>query len=435
MTKLQLILGGLVNSVTVDAVGAGTLISDISDDGDTGQNDTGQNPTEIIIEPNPLIEVTKTIINHQDDGGGDQSKANDGKYDAGEILTYKIVLENTGNISLVNFKFEDSFQNFDSSSDLQYDAVPNTNPVKYIEYLETLDKDGNTSTTSFENYLEYGDLAIYQAKYTITAADVTSKGLSNSLTAISEDYGGNEVTNDVSDDGDDSDGNATDDPTVLYIGDLPSFKVEKTGEYIDDNGTPGVNEGDTVKFTIKIINTGADVITLDSNYTDVMYNGFNVPITPPSLVLESQTGNNVNTAQPYVLNVGEVETHIMEHTITTGDISSGGIYNSISFIGNSERNPDTSRPDLGDLSDDPNTPAVDDPAFVPLSTDTDGDGIPDTLDLDDDNDGILDEIEACFSFSLDGDSFDNYTGNNYFPDNSMDKFHGTKYCSSIFFSK
>ena len=414
--------GGLVNSVTVDAVGAGTLISDISDDGDTGPGDTGQNPTEIIIVPNPLIEVTKTIIDHQDDGGGDPSKANDGKYDAGEILTYKIVLENTGNISLVNFKFEDSFQNFDSSSDLQYDAVPNTNPVKYIEYIETLDKDGNTSTTSFENYLEYGDFAIYQAKYTITAADVTSKGLSNSLTAISEDYGGNEVTSDVSDDGDDSDGNTTDDPTVLYIGDLPSFKVEKTGEYIDDNGTAGVNEGDTVKFTIKIINTGADVITLDSNYTDVMYNGFNVPITPPSLVLESQTGNNVNTAQPYVLNVGEVETHIMEHSITTGDINSGGIYNSISFIGNSERNPDTSRPDLGDLSDDPNTPEVDDPAFVPLSVDTDGDGIPDTLDLDDDNDGILDEIEACFSFSLDGDSFDNYTGNNYYPDNSMDKF-------------
>ena len=179
---------------------------------------------------------------------------NDGKYDAGEILTYKIALENTGNISLVNFRFEDSFQNFDSTSDLQYDVVANTNPVKYIEYIETLDKDGNTSTTSFQGYLEYGDFAIYQAKYTITAADVASKGLSNSLTAISEDYGGNEVIRDVSDDGDDSDGNTTDDPTVLYIGDLPSFKVEKTGEYIDDNGTAGVNEGDTVKFTIKIIN-------------------------------------------------------------------------------------------------------------------------------------------------------------------------------------
>ena len=125
-----------------------------------------------------------------------------------------------------------------------------------------------------------------------------------------------------------------------------------------------------------------------------MYNGFNVPITPPSLVLTSQTGNNVNTAQPYVLNVGEVETHTITYPITISDINSGGIYNSISFIGNSERNPDTSRPDLNATSDDPNTPAEEDPAFVPLSIDTDGDGVPDTLDLDDDNDGILDEIEG-----------------------------------------
>ena len=88
----------------------------------------------------------------------------------------------------------------------------------------------------------------------------------------------------------------------------------------------------------------------------------------------------------------------------------------------SERNPDTSRPDLGDLSDDPNTPEEDDPAFVPLSADSDGDGIPDTLDLDDDNDGILDEIEACFSFSLDGNSFDNYVGSNSYPENSMGSF-------------
>ena len=70
------------------------------------------------------MEVTKTIINHQDDG--------DGLYEEGEILTYKIEIENTGNITLLNFSFEDSFQNFDSS-DLQYDPVPNTNPVKYIE--------------------------------------------------------------------------------------------------------------------------------------------------------------------------------------------------------------------------------------------------------------------------------------------------------------
>ena len=217
--------GGLVNSVFVEAVGAGDIISDISDDGDTGVGDTGQDPTEITIVPNPLIEVTKTIIDHQDDGGGDSAKANDGKYNEGEVITYLIEVENVGNISLQNFEFEDDFQNFDPNSDLQYDPVPNTNPVQYIEYIETVDKDGNPANFSFEDYLEYGDIARYQAKYTITAADVTTKGLSNSLKVISEDFGGNEVTSDVSDDGDDTDGNTTDDPTVIYIGDLPSLSL------------------------------------------------------------------------------------------------------------------------------------------------------------------------------------------------------------------
>ena len=153
---------------------------------------------------------------------------------------------------------------------------------------------GSTSTTVKPN----GSIT-YSASYTIQTSAYNSGSIKNTVTVTGSSPGNSNDVSDVSDDGDDSDGNTTDDPTVLYIGDLPSFKVEKTGEYIDDNGTAGLNEGDTVKFTIKIINTGADVITLDSNYTDVMYNGFNVPITPPSLVLESQTENNENTAQPY----------------------------------------------------------------------------------------------------------------------------------------
>ena len=53
--------------------------------------------------------------------------------------------------------------------------------------------------------------------------------------------------------------------------------------------------------------------------------------------------------------------------------------------------------------------------------DSDGDGIPDTMDLDDDNDGILDEFEACFDFGLDGSSFDNVE-NPTIGNNSIDKF-------------
>ena len=134
----------------------------------------------------------------------------------------------------------------------------------------------------------------------------------------------------------------------------------------------------------------------------------------------STSGGDVNVLR-YVLAVDEIETHIWEYTITKKDIESGGLYNSIEFEGNSERNPDTSRPDLGAKSDDPDTPQLNDPTFVPLSLDSDGDGIPDTMDLDDDNDGILDEFEACFDFNLDGSSFDNVQ-NPTIGNNSIDKF-------------
>jgi hypothetical protein len=43
------------------------------------------------------------------------------------------------------------------------------------------------------------------------------------------------------------------------------------------------------------------------------------------------------------------------------------------------------------------------------------------MDLDDDNDGILDEFEACFDFNLDGSSFDNVE-NPTIGNNSIDKF-------------
>ena len=49
------------------------------------------------------------------------AKANDGKYNEGEVITYLIEVENVGNISLQNFEFEDDFKNFDLNSDLQYD--------------------------------------------------------------------------------------------------------------------------------------------------------------------------------------------------------------------------------------------------------------------------------------------------------------------------
>ena len=47
--------------------------------------------------------------------------------------------------------------------------------------------------------------------------------------------------------------------------------------------------------------------------------------------------------------------------------------------------------------------------FFAVGLDNDQDGIPDLLDIDDDNDGVLDSFEKCIDFQLDGLTFDNLT--------------------------
>ena len=46
--------------------------------------------------------------------------------------------------------------------------------------------------------------------------------------------------------------------------------------------------------------------------------------------------------------------------------------------------------------------------FIPRNGDSDGDGVPDKTDVDDDNDGIMDQEEACLIYLLDGNSFESY---------------------------
>ena len=50
--------------VTAEIYKDGTLvdtISDLSDDGDTGDEDTGDDPTDVDLAPDPQITVTKTV--------------------------------------------------------------------------------------------------------------------------------------------------------------------------------------------------------------------------------------------------------------------------------------------------------------------------------------------------------------------------------------
>ena len=59
---------------------------------------------------------------------------------------------------------------------------------------------------------------------------------------------------DTSDDGDDTDGNTTDDTTVVEITPLPEIEVTKTATVTDNNNNGLVDLADTVVYTITVEN-------------------------------------------------------------------------------------------------------------------------------------------------------------------------------------
>ncbi|MCA0154558.1 hypothetical protein LBV24_15130, partial [Winogradskyella sp. 2Y89] len=62
--------------------------------------------------------------------------------------------------------------------------------------------------------------------------------------------------NDTSDDGDDTDGNTTDDSTETSIAEMPSMESVKTVVISNDIAPAGASLGDELTYTITVENTG-----------------------------------------------------------------------------------------------------------------------------------------------------------------------------------
>ena len=80
---------------------------------------------------------------------------------------------------------------------------------------------------------------------------------------------------------------------------------------------------------------------------------------------------------------------------------------------------------MSDNGDDTDGNTEDDPTFFAVGLDNDQDGIPDLLDIDDDNDGVLDTFEKCIDFSVDGFSFENYDTGGGGPVDSNTNYNST----------
>ena len=165
-----------------------SVIVDINTVTNATEDGVQRDSTKILDDDaNPGIEATKTsvITDNYPDGIG-----------AGDLITYTITVENIGNVELFDVGLTDQLEDFNHTG-LTLDSGP--------DYVSS---DGGSA----EGHLFVGEIATYTATYTITQSDVDANGVSNSATASGHDEH-NSWVYDVSDDGDDLDGNTEDDPT------------------------------------------------------------------------------------------------------------------------------------------------------------------------------------------------------------------------------
>ncbi|MEI2806544.1 SdrD B-like domain-containing protein [Albidovulum sp.] len=208
--------------------------------------------TETVVQlALPAIEVTKTqtVV---DDG--------DGVTGVGDRVDYTITVENTGNTPLTNLTLNDTLTSL-AGAPLALDSGPT-----FV----------SASAGSPAGDLEIGEIATYTASYTLTIASVTDGGVSNTVTGTAMPVFGPGVPgtpspiSDVSDNGNDTDGNTADDPTVLTVN--PSLAA--SGLTVSKTTPRGVVErGSTVPYTITVRNDNP-VVAGQLDIVDVLPPGF-----------------------------------------------------------------------------------------------------------------------------------------------------------------
>ncbi|MCH1471164.1 MAG: DUF11 domain-containing protein, partial [Flavobacteriaceae bacterium] len=325
----------LENSATATADSPGNTddVTDVSDDGDDTDFNTVDDRTEITLETNPSMKVTKTISSIvRSTNSIDVSTP----VQPGDIINYSISVENTGDTRLTGINLVDNLSNSKGSLGNLVPSFSTTSTGK--------------SNTQYGNTLELGEIAYYLVSYTVDAVGYDALYISNTVTAFGSTAGGTDNVTDVSDDGDettdgiDDDDDPTNDPTVVYTLALPSIEVVKTFELVD-NGDGINNQGDIVKYTITVTNTGNRDLT-GLSLTDVLINGDGTDVTP---ALDGiYYANSSMNSPPGEIKIDEVVTYRAFYTVTETDADSSKLTNTVTATASSPGNTD----DVSDVSDD-----------------------------------------------------------------------------------
>ncbi|WP_407494871.1 invasin domain 3-containing protein, partial [Pseudooceanicola sp. MF1-13] len=330
------------------ATSAGTLIGTLIDNGDgtytqqlqssnaaeiavlTGTLDSdgaGSNPAaaitddasvEFTLTAAPALEGTKTVALTDNDGSNGLS--------AGDVLTYTIVAENTGNVTLTGVAVT-------AETMTRADTGAVTSPLTAGDF-----------TTSDATTLAPGGTATFTATYTVTQAEVDAGGLSNSATVSGTPPSGPAVE-DVTDNGDDTDGNTTDDATLITPPTAaPALEGTKTVALTDNDGSNGLSAGDVLTYTIVAENIGNVTLTGVAVTAETMTRADTSAVTSPL------TAGDFTTSDATTLAPGGTATFTATYTVTQGDVDAGGLSNSATVSGTPPSGPAVE--DVTDNGDD-----------------------------------------------------------------------------------
>ncbi len=232
---------------------------------DCNQLDAETDSAEVILDQNASYTITKEVTDV--DGGGPSAHADA----AGDVIAYRISVENTGNTSLTGITLNDSLL-----GSLSVPSGDTTNP----------------------GTLDVGETWIYTGSYTVLQSDIDNNGggdgdIDNTATVDCNELG------------------AETDSAAVILDQNASYTITKEVTDVDGGGPSAhANEaGDVIDYRISVENTG------NTSLTGVTLND--------SLLgaLSAPSGDNTN---PGTLDVGETWVYIDSYTVLQSDIDNNG---------------------------------------------------------------------------------------------------------------
>ena len=310
--NLQAANSGSVNNTlqaTASSPNNNNNVTDVSDDGDDTDGNTTNDPTVVLTVSQGAVEVTKTAS--VSDNNGDNSNG------VGDTINYTITVENKGGQTITGVTLVDTLTDNNGVS-LNLTAGPT-----FV----------SSTAGSSQGTLTAGETATYSATYIIAQASSDSGAIVNRVTVTASSPGNTNDLTDVSDDGNDLDGNTTNDPTIVYTSLVPSIEVTKIANVVD-NGD-GINgAGDTINYSITVINTG-NVNISGLSLVDTLTDGNNGALTLTSN--PAFTSNSLGSNQGTLV-IGETSTYSASYLISNAAALTSKINNTVTATGSSPGN-------------------------------------------------------------------------------------------------